>query len=79
MAKLIIERIRSPVIACRPLIEIVDGKEKQFRAKIIDGYQIRKPTDDEVLKITGFPKKGVPLGKVRYGDNNIDCFYPFNP
>lgn len=67
------------VIACRPLIEIVDGEEKQFRAKIIDGYQIRKPTDDEVLKITGFPKEGVPLGKVRYGDNDIDCFYPFNP
>jgi len=67
------------VIACIPLIEIVDGKEKQFRAKIIDGYQIRKPTDDEVLKITGFPKEGIPLGKVRYGDNDIDCFYPFNP
>jgi len=67
------------VISCRPLLEIVNGEERPFCAKIMEGYEIRKPTDDEVLRITGFPKKGIPFGKVRYGDSDIDCFYPFDP
>ena len=62
-----------------PLMEIVNGEEAEFRAKNIDGYEFRKPTDEEVLRVTGFPATGLPFGLVRHDDNEIVAHYPFDP
>ena len=62
-----------------PLMEIVNGEEAEFRAKNIDGYEFRKPTDEEVLRVTGFPATGPACGWVKHDDNEIVAHYPFDP
>ena len=62
-----------------PLMEIVNGEEAEFRAKNIDGYEFRKPTDEEVLRVTGFPATGPAFGWVKHDDNEIVAHYPFDP
>ena len=52
------------IISAVPLCEVANGEETEFRAKNIDGYELRKPTNDEVLRVTGFPATGVPFGIV---------------
>ena len=67
------------VVSAVPLCEVANGEETEFRAKNIDGYELRKPTNDEVLRVTGFPATGVPFGIVKHDDNEIIAHYPFDP
>ena len=67
------------VVSFVPLMEVTNGEESEFRAKNIDKYEIRKPTDEEVLRVTGFPATGPACGWVKHGDNEIVAHYPFDP
>ena len=67
------------VLSFIPLLEVVNGKEDVFHARVLEEFVIRKPTDKEVLRVTGFPSTGVPLGWVRHDAHDILARYPFNP
>ena len=67
------------VVSFVPLMEVTNGEESEFRAKNIDKYEIRKPTDEEVLRVTGFPATGPAFGWVKHDDNEIVAHYPFDP
>ena len=67
------------VVSFVPLMEVANGEESEFRAKNIEQYEIRKPTDEEVLRVTGFPATGVPFGLVRHDDIELVARFPFDP
>lgn len=67
-------------VKLRPSVEIRDGKEGLVKARDLDHYLIRFPTQEEFKEILNLPETGFPIGWIqRDSCDSIVFRYPSDP